>query len=62
MEGDGGVAGNVSMLNLSSSIFGCRLACPFNNGSGEIELQPCIYSVSVTEVFKGNYSVRHGHR
>jgi len=61
VEGDGGVAENASMLNLSSSSLGCRLACPFNNGSGDVLLQPCIYSIAVMDVFKGNYSVRRGH-
>ena len=36
-------------------------ACPFNTGTDfPNSEQPCLYTVRVVEVFKGNYSVRGG--
>ena len=36
----------------------CFYSCPFNDGSSsEYIRQPCIYTLEVTRVFKGNYEV-----
>ena len=41
---------------------GCFYSCPFNNRSSSQRLgvatgQPCVYTLKVTRVFKGNYTV-----
>ena len=36
----------------------CGYVCPFNEDSMEhVRYQPCFYTVLVSEVFKGSYSV-----
>ena len=49
---------NGEQANLTSTN-GCELACP-SSLPDEDYPQPCEYTVRVTEVFKGNYSVRRG--
>ena len=58
-EGD-----NLPLINLTSTRFqACGLSCPFNMVSEGIftidPLQRCIYTVRITEAFKGRYTVSY---
>jgi hypothetical protein len=46
------------MANLTRPPSSCFYACPFNMAEDyPYSRQPCVYSVQIMEVFKGNYSV-----
>jgi hypothetical protein len=52
------VSGGEVDLTQSNNLMSCNLVCPFNQEEGGVlSSQPCIYTVMVQEVFKGNYSV-----
>ena len=41
----------------------CELTCPFNNATSSLEVygpqQPCVYTLRITEVFRGNFTVSY---
>ena len=53
---------NITVQNTTSSSGGrCYLSCPFNEPDDDdnnyFEIQPCFYTVSISEVIRGNYTV-----
>lgn len=49
---------DVPVKNLTDDGY-CNFPCSFNTENDEVsEQQPCLYTVRVGEVFKGNYTVR----